>query len=348
MNHILTDRSVTILGSDFVPKTMPSDHPAFDSVVVALKANDNEAVERLMDLPSAIVNFMQGEVQITERALYYKGRPLDTSLTRRILQFMDEGDKSVAQPLINFLEKVMLNPSRRAVQGLYEWCEKSKLPITPEGDILAWKIVRDDYLDVHSGTFDNSVGKVVEVERYDVDEDPDRTCSYGLHFCSTGYLPSFGGYNEDRRVMIVRIDPADVVAFPRDYNTAKGRCQRYTVLGEIPAAKAKDFFPSVVSNYSGAGEVTSGPLEYEIVLDERYLTRDGQVVLIETYDHEDSTYPFGGDVDGTTHWWTANGAWQDGEDDHPFDLIRMLEDGEEAPDVVEKPKGFLSWLFGGR
>jgi hypothetical protein len=67
--------------------------------------------------------------------------------------------------------------------------------------------------------------------RNKVDEDKDRTCSYGLHFCSISYLPHFsdscGGHT-----MIVKINPKDVVAIPADYNNTKGRTCRYEVIGE--------------------------------------------------------------------------------------------------------------------
>jgi hypothetical protein len=79
---------------------------------------------------------------------------------------------------------------------------------------------------------DNSIGKIVEMERNEVDDNKDQTCSTGLHFCSQDYLPHFGnGY--DSRVVILKINPADVVSIPSDYNNAKGRACKYEVVGEI-------------------------------------------------------------------------------------------------------------------
>jgi hypothetical protein len=78
----------------------------------------------------------------------------------------------------------MENPSYRAVNELYGFLEKNRLPITPDGHFLAYKKVRDDYKDIHSGTMDNSVGKIVEMERNQVNDDKNQTCSSGLHFCS--------------------------------------------------------------------------------------------------------------------------------------------------------------------
>lgn len=351
--YTLTDRSLTVLGSDFTPKTLPNNHPAFEEAVAALKRGDRETLYRLLDVQSAIVEFTQGEIAIVNRTLTFRGRVIDSALTRRILQFMDAGEDNLAQPLVNFLEKVMNNPSHRAVSGLFEWVERSNLPITPEGDILAWKIVKSDYRDVHSGLFDNSVGQVVEVARNEVDENPDVTCSYGLHFCSTAYLPHYGAFNEDRRVMVVRLDPADVVAFPRDYDTSKGRACRYTVIGEIPAGKAKEYFPSLVAE-PDFEERHYGDLEDELEVGRYYRTRSGDIAHIDDFDDGEDIYPFAGLVLGAAkrHIWAEDGLWSITDDEHPLDLVELLpedfdpaDETEEPP--AEKPKGFLSWIFGG-
>jgi hypothetical protein len=135
------------------------------------------------------------------------------------------------EPLVNFMENLMTNPSKRAVTELYGFLEKNSLPITPDGYFLAYKKVRQNYFDCHTGTMDNSVGKVVEMERNEVNDNKDQTCSTGLHFCSQEYLPHFGG--GDSRVVIVKINPRDVVSIPSDYNNAKGRACRYEVIGEV-------------------------------------------------------------------------------------------------------------------
>jgi hypothetical protein len=120
--------------------------------------------------------------------------------------------------------------------------EKNSLPITPDGHFLAYKKVRYDYKDCHSGTMDNSVGQVVEMERNSVDDDKDRTCSTGLHFCSRDYLNHFGG----ERLVIVKVNPRDVVSIPSDYNGAKGRACRYEVVDEIDKDRADEAFAQSV------------------------------------------------------------------------------------------------------
>jgi hypothetical protein len=140
------------------------------------------------------------------------------------------------------------------VNELYGFLEKNNLPITPDGHFLAYKKVRQNYLDVHSGTMDNSVGKVVEMERFKVDDKAENTCSSGLHFCSQSYLNHFGG----ERVVIVKINPKDVVSIPTDYDFSKGRACRYEVIGEVGASATDTDAAFTAPVQSNANFTTAG------------------------------------------------------------------------------------------
>ncbi|MHB1666037.1 hypothetical protein [Thiomonas sp.] len=153
---------------------------------------------------------------------------IDNSLTRRMIQMRAEGFDLV--PMARFLANLDQNPSYRARKELYTFLEVGQLPLTPDGHFLAYKIVKADYRDYHSGTYDNSIGQVCRMPRSDVDDDCNRTCSAGLHFCSLDYLQHFGG--ADGHVMILKINPRDVVSIPADYNNTKGRCCEYEVIAE--------------------------------------------------------------------------------------------------------------------
>lgn len=168
-------------------------------------------------------------VTVDYDAVYYNGEAIHNTLTIRILQHLREG--IAVTSLVRFLEKLMQNPSYRAVQDLYTFLEVGKIPLTPDGDFLVYKAVRSNWKDIHSGTFDNSIGQIVEVPRNKVDEDSNRTCSYGLHVCSFEYLPHFSHANG--HVIVCKVNPADVVAIPADYNNTKMRVSRYEVVGEV-------------------------------------------------------------------------------------------------------------------
>ena len=160
----------------------------------------------------------------------------------------------------------MQNPSKRSVTELYGFLEKGNMPITPDGHFLAYKKVRADYRDCHTGTMDNSVGQIVEMERNFVDDDKDRTCSTGLHFCSRDYLNHFGG----ERIMIVKVNPKDVVSIPSDYNDSKGRACRYEVISELEVDPAQAFNHSVQTNYDGYDDGYDPDYEYYEDEDDNY------------------------------------------------------------------------------
>ena len=216
-------------------------HMNYGKIVDALKAKDWAALTELVEPAKAIVNFGKGYVKIENGVVFWKGTPFNNALSNRMIEMYQDGFP--IDPMVRFMENLMANPSKRSVDQVYGFLEKNNLPITEDGHFLAYKKVRTDYKDIHSGTFDNSIGQVIEMDRNLVDDNPDSHCSTGLHFCSISYLGSFGGGNDP--IMIVKINPADVVSIPTDYNGAKGRCMKYEVIAEVDG-DPMDAFASVV------------------------------------------------------------------------------------------------------
>jgi hypothetical protein len=216
-----------VLVIDSEPHTINKTHMSYSEILESIKNNEWDRVKELINPVKRLVNFSQGNIAVVDGEMFWRGQPFHNALATRIIQMLKDGFD--INPMINFMNNLMQNPSKRAVDELYGFLEKNSLPITPDGHFLAYKRVRGNYLDCHSGTMDNSVGNFVEMERNQVDDDRDRTCSTGLHFCSEAYLKSFGG----ERTMIVKINPKDVVSIPSDYNDSKGRACRYEVIGEV-------------------------------------------------------------------------------------------------------------------
>lgn len=210
----------------------------FNSILENIRKGDFERALELADIRKAITNFSSGNIQIQGNILQYKNTQIHNTLTKRIIQMVQNGDD--ASSMINFLENLMSNPSHTAVMELYDFLETSNLPITPEGNFLAYKIVNKEYKDIYTKSIDNSPGAVVKQERNSVDDNRHNTCSEGLHFCGKGYLKSYG--SSDRasdRIVMVSINPKDVVSIPTDYNFMKGRCCEYTVIADITETDAK-------------------------------------------------------------------------------------------------------------
>lgn len=227
----------------------------FAKLVDALKQpgdHDTQVLQGLADVRAFVAKKTFGKVQISGDEVRWNGTKIANALTDKLLQMLEAGDD--LSPLGMFLDRVMLNPAPHAREELYLWLESGHAPITPDGYFLAFKRVRPDYRDIYTGTVDNSVGQTPAMPRSSVDDDRNRTCSRGLHFCSFGYLPSFSGHGDQDHVMVLKIDPADVVAIPADYRNQKGRTWTYEVVGEVPLEAASTFFhrANVVETYQDA------------------------------------------------------------------------------------------------
>jgi hypothetical protein len=242
-----------ILVIDGKSHTISKDtHIAYGKIVDALKAKDWDALRDCVEPKKAIVNFGKGYVSIDGGNVSWKGHPFHNALATRMVEMYQDGFP--IDPMIRFMENLMQNPSKRSVDQVYGFLEKNNLPITEDGYFLAYKRVNNNHTDCHTGRIDNSIGCVVEMDRNLVDDNPDSHCSTGLHFCSETYLGSFGSASQP--VMILKINPADVVSIPTDYDGAKGRCMRYEVVAEV-SGDPKNAFASVVDKkYAPAPTLT--------------------------------------------------------------------------------------------
>ncbi len=228
----VTEDGMSIL-VDGHTRSIATDHPNYAKIKAALIADDLPAISKLISIANQVIDYGKGKFSIVAGQVIFDGKPMHNACVDRVLKMMREGYD--LDPMLAFLDRLYNNTSFRVVNELWPFLEKSKVAIDPEGYIIAYKVVRNDYMDKHTGTFDNSVGETPNMPRRDVDDNQDKTCSDGLHFCSETYLPWYGsGVREGGdRVMIVRVDPANVVAIPTDHKDAKGRAWIYEVIGEL-------------------------------------------------------------------------------------------------------------------
>lgn len=212
-----------------------NDHPNFGKIKDAIGRKDYDAVADLADIRSAVRKWMSKgqEFSLTNDLIELHGVPFSDAVTDKVMAMIDAGND--ADPLFNFLRKVRENPSKAAQDELLLFCVANGFMIHEDGDLIAYKSVRGDYTDIHSGKFNNSVGQVVTMPRFQVDDNRERTCSAGLHFASHQYASTWAGEidGENRRLMVMKINPKDVVSIPNDYGNQKGRCARYEVIAEL-------------------------------------------------------------------------------------------------------------------
>ena len=170
-------------------------------------------------------------------------RQVPDDIASDIIGTVQKYGRKQGEKLVKFLDKLMDNVSFKAIEGLYRFMKHNSIEINEDGSIKAWKGVRTDLHSIHAGSIKNSptcpvredgridnsnFGEEIRVDRNEVNDDPDVTCSYGLHVGSLDYAKGFGD-----KVIEVKVEPQDVVAVPKDYDGAKMRCCAYTPIREI-------------------------------------------------------------------------------------------------------------------
>ena len=225
--YILTDELLTVVVNG-KSLTMESSNPSFREAVKAISDERCDDIEKLFDTSQAVEDYADGKVKVVEGVVYYDGEAVHNHVVGRILDFMRQG--LPYKPLVRFLDKLMDNPSRRAVSELYAFLEHKAMPLTPDGNFLAYKGVRDDYTDWYSGKFRNQVGDDHEMTRNKVCDDANVGCSHGFHAGSLDYAK---GYGNGGHLMVVEIDPRDVVSVPLDCDQQKLRTAKYKVVSHF-------------------------------------------------------------------------------------------------------------------
>jgi hypothetical protein len=211
-------------------------------ILEALPTATEDELLGLVDIEKAVANYSNGQVEVKNGRVLFEGEEVHGSISKRILEFMSKG--LPFEPLVNFLKNLMENPSMQSQQELYDFLEHEHLPITEDGHFLAYKAVTSGFKDKYRGTFDNRVGQVCTMRRAKVDDNRKMGCSQGLHAGALNYVASYGSVEAGDKIVIVKINPQDVVSVPSDCNCEKLRTCRYEVVGEYQGELLKPLYKS--------------------------------------------------------------------------------------------------------
>ena len=247
IGRFVSREQITLIFSEDTA-VIDNSNPKFAEISQLCKEGKYAEAAGLATIKDQINQTFDGDIEVVDGEVLFEGKPLHNVMCDRILDILREGLDATG--LIKFLRNLMDNPSYTAVQELYLFLESNQIPITEDGHFLAWKKIRGNWKDIHSNSVDYSVGATPSMRRNEVDPDRDRTCSNGLHCAGWSYLPHFGANDGSDRVVIVKVNPADVIAVPNDYGNAKMRVCKMEVMREYTDRKveADEFSHSVVSS----------------------------------------------------------------------------------------------------
>ena len=237
--------TITITTPQGQPHTITSDNASYEDVLRAWREGRKADAVSAISIATAIKQYTKGAFEIVGNEVHVNGRAVPDTLADYILDFKKDGLDFM--PLVKFAENLFLNPSYRSVKQLFGFLTTNQQPITEDGCFIAYKRVGSDFLDLYTHTMCNAPGEVLKMDRNEVDDDPNRTCSKGLHVANWHYANS--QYGNGQGVMLsVKVNPADVVAVPTDYNQAKMRVCEYTVIEVLQEALSS----RLVSSTGGA------------------------------------------------------------------------------------------------
>lgn len=221
------------------PIKIDKSSPQYLRVVKVFDLPESEQEKAIAEiLDQAAGNFERDGFKISPDEVIYNGETMPKALADKIRAIAQEG--LPVSLFAKFWDNLQLNPSANSVRELYDFLAYKELPITEDGYFLAYKgLTRDGWsisgnkeTKVLKGKVDNAgrifngLNEEIEVRRWDVDDNRQNHCSYGLHVGSLDYAQGFA----QGQVIVVKVNPKDVVSVPEDCDCQKCRVSAYKVI----------------------------------------------------------------------------------------------------------------------
>jgi hypothetical protein len=266
---LITDETVTLVfeGKVF---TLTRESANEIGATAAIQRGNLALAAELIDRSKAVAQRSAGAFIVENGVVLHNGQPIHNVISERIVEALNENVPFEA--FTNFLSNILLNTSARAVSEGYEFLEHRNLPLTEDGHFLAYKSVASDYLSkasgrepvevstdggrtwtTYKGRIPNKVGSIVRMPRNLVDDNRAQECSYGLHVGSLAYSGPNGFYHSGNdKVVIVKVNPRDIVAVPKDYQAQKMRVCQYEVVADFVSAYDEPVTDATGNTFDGS------------------------------------------------------------------------------------------------
>jgi hypothetical protein len=245
MKYIINQTGIVLFMNNKPQKFVSSD-PKYAAIIAALRLpsdKQEEAINKALQEADVNLNIEQKgfSVNNTTKEVSYYGELLPAPLAQKVFSLIEQNLPVTL--LEKFWENLKQNPSYNSVRELYDFLSYKELPITEDGCFLAYRGLLDDFYSVSGnlktkvlqgavnskGRIYNGVGEHIEVQRNCVDDDRNNHCRPGLHVGSLDYARGWAR----GKVVVVKVNPKDVVSVPNDCQCQKLRCCAYTVVSEI-------------------------------------------------------------------------------------------------------------------
>lgn len=247
-SYTLSHDGTIVLYADGEVYTVRTDHRGYATIADALKREDYHTALSSLDFVARLADYVSstGLLRVDRRRVYYRDRELKFAFVQRLIHMLEEG--APVANFVRYIERSMMNPSRTCIEELFKFSDnpqkRTPLPLLPDGRVLAYKTVREDWYDWHTGKVlytplhikyadDPRVddmswlldqpGELIGVPRWEVDDNAANLCSTGFHAGTFEYVKRFHA-GSPRKFLAVAIDPSQVVAASGESSQDKIRC----------------------------------------------------------------------------------------------------------------------------
>lgn len=215
--HVLSTKNVATV--DMLKEMGNNDSDAFDEAVKNMFDYKQKTVEKYQIIKSDVAN--------------------------EYPQIWDALQSNHIGNLEKFMARTELIEDLPSKHALLSWIEKNKsIEITPQGSVIGYKGVDDDFRSFNAGygivndkavneRHDCSPGNEISMPRELVNHDNSEPCSFGLH---VGTLPFASGFGS--KVVRVMFNPEDIASI--DGNAHKIRVVRYLIVDHLPKEKVQE------------------------------------------------------------------------------------------------------------
>lgn len=213
-------------------------------------------------------HYLSKELGIRDGAIYFGEERLEKTLAEHLLSLLDEEntpkDEKLWRSYVRFLDNLHQNANEDIRKQLFRWMDYENkagnaFAITDDGCLVGYKGCGGTVLEpmsVHSGfaivdgeemygQIPNKVGSVISMPRSSVQYDPSVGCSTGLHVGTRDYATKWAPI-----LLLVKVNPRDVVSVPYECESQKMRVCEYTVLEVTDASdEHKRFYETSYEDY---------------------------------------------------------------------------------------------------
>lgn len=250
-------------------------HPFYTEIVTCIRDRKWDDLPTYLDINRKLETWFEGNIKIDKEVVSYCGRPVPEAMGNMLVNLIK--NKIDHTYFVKFIENLMKNPSKKSIDQLYIFLERNQMPITEDGCFMAYKAVDEGYMSKYADKVTGEkvrymIGDKPSMPRNLISDDSDVMCDQGLHACSMEYLRSWSATH----LMLVKINPANVVSIPKDHNFTKMRVCEMEVVAEVLDEngdkwyKTANFNNDVLGNQMKGGGTTYTDEEIEAIRREAF------------------------------------------------------------------------------